>query len=143
MSISEKQAHTATTNPKTSPTYDFFQIMFQSADTFSSVWQPMLKGVGRWHLEVANLGAKQGQATLQLSRDLARCWTAADVTAAYGRYWQAMTSQYTESSGRIAASVSQTVQSDVVSDVVAIPSKRSRDTMTIPDPAAFPDRKVA
>ena len=127
----------------TSMTHDCFQMMFESADLYSSFWQPMLKGVGRWHLEMANLNAKHGQAALQLGRDVAHSFTPADVAQSYGKYWQTVSSQYTASSERIAASVSQTVQAPLTSEVVPLPSKRGRDTLVIPDPVALPDRKVA
>ena len=110
----------------TSTTQDYFQMMFESADFYSSFWQPMLKGVGRWHLEMANLNAKHGQAALQLSRDVARSFSPVDVAQAYGSYWQTVSSQYTASSERIAASVTQTVQAPLTSEVVPLPAKKSR-----------------
>ena len=54
---------------------DYFQLLFEGADLYSSFWRPMLKSAGRWHLEIAGLGAKQSQAALQLSRDLSRSMT--------------------------------------------------------------------
>jgi hypothetical protein len=65
-----------------SQTQDYFQLVLDGADMFSSIWQPMLKSVGRWQLEVAGLGMKQGQAALQLSRDLSRCLTPGDIASA-------------------------------------------------------------
>lgn len=127
----------------TSPTYDYFQMMFQGADVYSSLWQPMLKGVGRWHLEVANLNAKQSQAALQWSRDVSRSWNPADLMSANSRFWQSVSTQYADSSGRIADNVTRTVQVPLISEVVPLPTKRSHDTLSIPDPAALPDRKVA
>jgi hypothetical protein len=127
-----------------SPSYDYFQMMFESADLYSSVWQPMMKSVGRWHLEVANLGVRQGQAALQLSRDLARAWTPADALAANMRYLEATTQQYAQSSQRLAVTVSKAVEAQVEFEVVQLPVKRSHDTIMLPgiDPVEHP-RKVA
>lgn len=49
----------------TSPAYDFFQLMFEAADAVSLIWQPFLKGVGRYQLEMAQLGARQSRALIE------------------------------------------------------------------------------
>lgn len=130
-----------------SPTHDFFQLFFESADMYSGMWQPLLKSVGRWHLEVAGLGMKQAQASLQLSRDLARSWTAGDAVAANVRYWDAVTSHYSQSSQRLAATVQRTVEAPFVPEVVPMPSKRGHDMIVLPEAgdadARQPVRKVA
>jgi hypothetical protein len=132
----------------TSETQDYFRVMFDGADLISSFWQPMLKSVGRWHLEVAGLTVKQGQAALQLSRDLSRSMTPADVASAHARYWDAVTSQYSQSSQRLAASVARTVEAPRVSEVVPLPLKpRGHDVIELPDAVTArpeaPERKVA
>jgi hypothetical protein len=123
-------------------------LVLDGADMFSSIWQPMLKSVGRWQLEVAGLGMKQGQAALQLSRDLSRCLTPGDIASANMRYWNAVTLQYSQSSQRLAASVARTVEAPIASEVVALPRKpRGHDVIELPNdemarPAAD-ERKVA
>lgn len=135
-----------------SQTLDIFQMMFESADLFSSIWQPMLKSVGRWHLEVAGLGVKHSQAALQFSRDLSRCYTAGDITSAQIRYWDSVSSQYALSSQRLAATVARAVELPApaeASEVVTLPRKtRDRDLIVLPSESGVPtadglDRKVA
>lgn len=116
----------------TSPSHDYFHMMFEGADLYASVWQPMLKSVGRWHLELASLGVRQGQAALQLSRDLSRSWTPADALAANVRYFEATTQQYAQSSQRLVATVSRAVEAQVPSQVLQLPVKRSHDTIVLP-----------
>lgn len=126
--------------------HDMFQLMCEGADLVSSVWQPFLKSVGSWNLEVAGLGVKQTQATLQLSRDLARCRTPGDVASANIRYWEAMTSQFAVSSQRLAATAARTVAQagDAETEVVTLRVKaRDRDLIVIPDQSETLDRKVA
>lgn len=145
----KQMSTTETENDKlatTSPSHDYFQMMFEGADLYASVWQPMLKSVGRWHLELANLGVRQGQAALQLSRDLSRSWTPADALAANVRYLEATTQQYAQSSQRLVATVSRAVEAQVPSQVLQLPVKRSHDTIVLPgDPVEDPllSRKVA
>lgn len=135
-----------------SQTHDIFQMMFEGADLFSSIWQPMLKSVGRWHLEVAGLGVKHGQAALQFSRDLSRCYTAGDIASAQIRYWDSVSSQYAQSSQRLAATVARAVELPAAaeaSEVVTLPRKaRDRDLIVLPSESDAPataglDRKVA
>ncbi len=133
-----------------SHTQEYFQMLLDGADMFSSFWQPMLKSTGRWQLEVAGLAFKQGQAALQLSRDLALCRTPGDMTTANMRFWNATTLQYAQSSKRLAASVARTVEAPILSEseVVSLLRKpRGHDVIELPNdeparPAAV-ERKVA
>jgi hypothetical protein len=127
----------------TSPSQDYFQMIFEGADLFASMWQPMLKSVGRWQLEVAGLGVKSGQAALSWSHDVTRSWTPMDALAANVRFLEAVTAQYAQSSQRIAASVTRAVETPPLSDVVALPLKRAHDMIVLPDEADAVPRKVA
>lgn len=123
-----------------------FEFMCESADLVSSVWQPMLKSIGRWHLEVAGLSVKQTQAALQFSRDLSRCMSPGDFASAHIRYWDSVTSQYAQSSQRLAATTARTIaQPAETSEVVPLRVKaREHDLIVIPEEFADkPDRKVA
>jgi hypothetical protein len=129
----------------TSPSYDYFQMLFEGADIYSSLWQPMLKSVGRWQLEVAGLSVKQSQAVLAWSRDVTRCWTPADAVAANVRYLETVSSQYAQSSQRLAATVSRAVEAPALSEVVQLNVKRGHDVIELPglaDDHVLP-RKVA
>ena len=131
--------------------HDMFQMLCEGADLVSSVWQPLLKSVGRWNLEVAGLGVKQTQATLQLSRDLSRCRTPGDIASANIRYWDAMTSQFALSSQRLAATAVRSVEqtSADATEVVALRVRApNRDLIVIPEQPELvvspaPDLKVA
>ena len=129
----------------TSPSHDYFQMLFEGADLYSSLWQPMLKSVGRWQLEVAGLSVKQSQAALAWSRDVSRSWTPADAVAANVRYLETVSSQYALSSQRIAATVSRAVEAPVLSEVVPLPVRRGHDVIELPGMAEdnMPHRKVA
>lgn len=133
-------------------THDMFQLMCEGADLVSSVWQPLLKSVGRWNLEVAGLGVKQTQAALQLSSDLARCRTPGDIASANIRYWESMTSQFAVSSQRLATtaarSVTRPATAEATDPVQLRFQARDRDLIVIPEQsdgttAPSLDRKVA
>jgi hypothetical protein len=133
-----------------SPTHDAVQMLFESADMISSFWQPTLKSIGRWQLELAGLGMKSGQASLQLSRDLARSFSPVDVYAAYVRYWDAISIQCAQSQQRIAANaVRASADPAVFAGVVPLPIatqapvKRTHDVIEIPDDEADGRRSYA
>lgn len=129
----------------TSLSHDFFHMLFEGADLYSAMWQPLLKTVGRWQLEVSGLSVKNGQAALAWSHDLARSWSPADAVAANVRYLDAVSSQFAQSSQRLAASVSRTVEAPVSKGVVPLPVKRTHDMIVLPDTEDFDvePRKVA
>jgi hypothetical protein len=129
----------------TSPSHDYFQMMFEGADLYSTMWQPLLKSVGRWQLEVAGLNVKNSQAALAWSRDVTRCWTPADAVAANVRYLEAVSAQYAMSSQRLAATVSRAVEAPILSEVVQLPVKRGHDVIELPGMADdyLAPRKVA
>ncbi len=129
----------------TSPYQDYYQLMFEGADYVSAFWQPVFKGYGRGQLELAHLGAKQGQAVMQWGRTIAMAPSPAGIAAAYVQLWQAIADQYTESSCKLATAVTQAAQQTAAFEVLTLPVNRSRDTLVIQplDAAHDAHRKVA
>lgn len=131
----------------TSPTHDFFQFLFEGTDMLSSFWQPVLKSVGRWHLEVAGIGVKHGQAAIKLTHELARSTSPMEAYAAHVRYWNEISSHVAQSQQRIAASAVTLPVAPLTSDVVPLVVKRGHDVIELPGEAGTDDavltRKVA
>jgi hypothetical protein len=119
-------AEQQSSSPIAGHSQDFFQLMFDAADLYASVWQPLFKSVGRWNLEVAGLGIRHSQASLRLARDLARVTNPAEWTSATVRYWDQISTHYAESTGRLAATVKDTVDAHVAPEIVPLPV-RARD----------------
>jgi hypothetical protein len=117
----------------TSPSHYYFQTMFEAADLYSAMWQPWLKSIGRWQLEVSGLGLKQGQAAIAWSHDILRSWTPGDAAAANMRYLEAVSTQVAETSQRLAANVSRAVEAPALSGVVPLPVKRGHDMIMLPE----------
>ncbi len=129
----------------TSPAHDFYEVLFQGTDIVSSYWQPMLKAVGRWHLEISHLAAKQLRANMMLANNLARAGTSSSMTQAYREYWDELSHSYSEANRNIATALSRTTAGS--SAVVHMP-RRSRDTLQlldveVPDAEGTYVRKVA
>lgn len=135
--------------PPTSPAHDFYEVMFQGTDIVSSYWQPMLKAIGRWQLEVSHLGARQVRANMMLANSLARAGTSSAMTQAYREYWDELSQSYSEANRNITSALSRTTAES--SAILHMPPRRSRDTLQlidgvevqVPDAEGAYERKVA
>lgn len=117
-----------------SPSHEYAHMLFEGADMVSSFWQPLLKSVGRWQLEVSGLGMKHGQAALKLSHELARAFSPSDVYAAHVRYWEAVSSQVNQSQQRIAAATVRAAEAPLTAGVVPlVAGLRGHDIIKLPD----------
>lgn len=131
------------TSPVASHSHDFFQLMFDAADLYSSIWQPFLKTIGRWNLEVAGLSLRHSQASLQLAGNLARSSSPAEWAAASLHYWDQISAQYAQSSQRLAATVHKTVEKSLEPSVLKLPVRQQHDHDMIVLPSEDSERKVA
>ena len=124
----------------TSPAHDFFQVMFQAADVVGSFWQPMLKGAGRWQLEMSHLTAKQTRAAMQLSQTALRCDSPLALMDAYRDYWLEVGNLYSDANRNIATAM---VRAAPHAAVLELPLARppQHDTLVIGDNGS--ERKVA
>jgi len=137
-------AETAAGN--TSSYYPFFQMMFETADTASVFWQPLLKAIGRSQLELAGLQARQARAVIHWTHQMLQPSSPMDLFNANAQLWQTMTQQCVEVVPRVVAAVSNATE--VVAPIaLPAPVKRSRDTLILLDRGEDADkgleRKVA
>ena len=133
----------------TSAAHDFYEVLFQGTDIVSSYWQPALKAVGRWQLEVSHLAARQLRANMMLANSLARAGTSSAMTQAYREYWDELSQSYSEANRNITSALSRTTAES--SAILQMPQRRSRDTLQlidgvevqVPDAEGAYERKVA
>jgi hypothetical protein len=90
-------------DPKTGPLGNLSQAYFGNLDLMVKGYEPTLKGVGRWNLELVGLMARRAQAWLEIPSRLSHCQTPADVFGEHVRFWQAAAADYAEGSHRLAA----------------------------------------
>jgi hypothetical protein len=122
------------TNPdrNTSLFYPFFQNMFDTADATSCFWQPILKAVGRTHLEFAGLQARQSRALLHWTHQMMQPATPSDFFNANAQLWSTLMSDYLTAAPRVAAAV-DTVADAVAPTVLRAPGKPTHDTLILLD----------
>jgi hypothetical protein len=65
------------------------QAYFGGLDMMVKGYEPALKGVGRWNLEVLGLMARRAQAWLEIPSRLSQCKTPADLFKEQTKFWQA------------------------------------------------------
>ena len=119
------------------------QAYLGGLDMMVKGWEPALKGVGRWNLELVGLMTRRSQAWLEVPARLARCKTPMDLFNEQMRFWQSAAADYTEGSRRLGAAWS------ACTAMPGLNGTQSRDYMTFAEPkdaAAAPkrsDRKAA
>lgn len=129
----------------TSPAHDAFEVMFLAADLWASSWQPVLKGAGRWQLEMSQLATRQVRAAMALGQRLAKCETSDHMADAYREFWYDIGNFYSDASRNIATAL---VRAAPHSAVLQLPLTRvhTHDRMQLIDTPEFADaseRKVA
>jgi hypothetical protein len=119
------------------PAYEMFHLMFETVDAMSGFWQPSCKGIGRWHMELAHLSAKQGQAQIELGRRLMRCTSPFDVMSETMNYWQQVSEQFGLAGQNMASAAVKATQPPAALthafEVLPLPVKKVRDTLQMPD----------
>lgn len=137
------EARIPTTN--TSLYYQFYQQVFEMADTTSFFWQPYLKAAGRTQLEVASLHARQAQAFVHWAHRMMQPASPAEVFNAHTQFWATVAGQYIETVPRVAAAVEKAAGA-VTPAVLPLPSKQMRDGLILLDrldSGEAPERRVA
>ena len=131
----------------TSPTHDAFQLAFETADIFSLFWQPLLKGVGRWQLELAQAGAKQSRAAIEFGQRMTRVTSPIDVVNAQMLYWQQIGQVYSDANQNLTQALARATEPPAGIEILPVQKKRPHDTMRLEDltpPRGYEDqRKVA
>ena len=83
---------------KAGPLGNLSQSYFGGLDMMVKGYEPALKGVSRWNLELFGLMARRAQAWLEISSRLSHCKTPVDVLNEQGKFWQTAAADYADSS---------------------------------------------
>jgi hypothetical protein len=122
-------------DPKAGPWGNLSQAYFGTLDKMMKGYEPALKGVGRWNLELLALTTKRSREWLEMPARLGCCKTPVDVVSEQMRFWQTATSQYMEASHRMAAALGACA---VVPGFNGVwggeTAQRPRDYITFPEP---------
>lgn len=113
--------------------YQYYQSLFETVDTTSSFWQPLLKAIGRTQLELAGLQARQAQAVVHWAHEVMRPASPMDIFNANAQLWWTLAKQWNEVTPRVAAALNSAATSVAHPAVVPMPVKPSHDTLILLD----------
>ena len=92
-------------DPKSGPLGNLGQACFSGFDVMMKGYEPALRGVGRWNLELMGLMTRRTQAWLEMPARAARCRTPQDLINEQMRFWQTAAQQYADGSHRLATAL--------------------------------------
>ncbi len=125
------------TGTPTSPAHDAFLLMFATTDMVSLFWQPLLKGVGRWQLELAQAGAKQSRAAIEFGQRMTRVTNPIDLVNAQMLYWQQIGQVYSNASQNLTQALERATEPpadvEIFPVVNPVVKKRRHDTLRLED----------
>ena len=136
--MSGSERHDSKAGPFGNPS----QAYFGGLDMMVKGYEPTLKGVGRWNLEVLGLMARRAQAWLEIPSRLSQCKTPADLFKEQTKFWQAAAADYTDGTQRLTAAWS------ACAAMPKLNGTQQRDYITFPEPQETPaapkrERKAA
>jgi hypothetical protein len=118
---------------KAGPLGNLSQLYFGSFDSVVRTYEPALKGVGRWNLELFGLMVRRSQAWLGVPAQFAQCKTPMDVVGEQIRFWQSAGADYVDGSRRLMAALGPNAYSEKLNG--ALP----RDYITFNEPKDEPE----
>jgi hypothetical protein len=112
------------------------QAYFGGLDVMVKGYEPALRGVGRWNLELMGFMARRARAWLEIPGQLGQCKSPVEVFKAQTKFLQAASADYADAARRLTAAWGA---------CTAIPqrdgSKEPRDYITFPEPQESPSPK--
>jgi hypothetical protein len=91
------------TGPVGGPFGNLSQTYCNSLDHLAKGFEPTLKNVGRWNLELTGLATRRAQAWLEIPTRASQCKTPQDLVKEQLRFWQTAAQDYTEGARRLTA----------------------------------------
>jgi phasin protein len=121
---------------KADPMGQLSQAYFGGLDIMVKGYEPALKGVGRWNLELMGFMARRARAWLEMPGELGQCKSPVEVFKAQTKFLQAAGADYADAARRLAAAWGA---------CTAMPQrdggKEPRDYITFPEPQESPGPK--
>lgn len=111
---------------------DFFNMAFEMTDVMSVWWQPVLKGVGRAHLEFATLQSKTMQAAMSWNRAVASARQPDDLLRANYSFYTTVLNHCEDAAPRVTGAINTATEPVVGFQLLAMPARpRRRDELVI------------
>ena len=121
---------------KADPLGHLSQAYFGGLDVMVKGYEPVLKGVGRWNLELIGFMARRARAWVDIGSQLGQCKSPVEIFKVQTKFLQAASADYADAARRLTA---------VWGTATAMPqrdgAKDARDYITFPEPQESPTPK--
>ena len=88
-------------DPKAGPFVNLSQTYCNGLDVLAKGYEPMLKGIGRWNLEVMGLMTRRARAWMEFPARASQCKTPHDLAREQLQFWQTAAHDYTDGARRL------------------------------------------
>lgn len=123
-------------DPMSGPLENMSQTYFAGLDRIAKAYEPTVKGLSRYNLEIAALAARRTRAWFDIPSALGRCKTPQDLLGEQARFWQTAMVQYAESWQRLSAALgSIAIAPGLNGELVGKMAAPARDFITFPEPS--------
>ena len=93
-------------DPKAGPFVNLSQTYCNGLDVLAKGYEPALKGVGRWNLEVMGFMTRRARAWLEMPARVSQCKTPQDLAREQLQFWQTAAHDYSEGVQRLTVAAS-------------------------------------
>lgn len=121
----------------------YFEMVFAAADITAMWWQPLLKGIGRTHLELSAMQSRNAQAALAWTRDVGAARGVGDLQAANVRFYETVSGHIGDAIPRVSGALTQAAVPPPAFELVEMPVRQRRDTLMLLDGDDLRERRVA
>ena len=83
-------------DPKSGPFGNLSEAYSKNLDVAAKGFEPFLRGVGRWNLEVLGLATRRARAWAEMPNRLGQCKTPQDLVREQLQFWQTASHDYVE-----------------------------------------------
>lgn len=110
--------------------HDFYKSYFTGLQTASQGFEPFLKGMTRWQLEVFGLASRRARAYAEFPAKLTGCRTPQDIANESLAFWQAAVEQYRDSATRMTDAITPMLTQPLQLDTTQ--AKREHEYIFVP-----------
>ncbi len=127
-------------DPKSGPFGNLGQVYLGNLDAVAKGFEPVLRGAGRWNLEVLGLMTRRARAWAEVPSRLSQCRTPQDLLREQLQFWQTAAHDYTDGAQRLSAAFGSLAMQGLNGAHVGKDMSPERDYITFPEPKPAADQ---
>jgi hypothetical protein len=128
-------------DPKSGPFGNFNQAYVNNLDSAAKGFEPVLRGMALWNLEVLGLMTRRARAWAEIPSRLSQCKTPQDVVREQMQFWQAAAHDYTDGAQRLSVAFGGLAVPGLNGAHAGKDVAPERDYITFPEPKPAADHQ--